>query len=133
MPRLARGESSFPPLPERGLPPAGVPPPGDERRPGQGEPVVRDSWQGPPGERAQPGVETHPGPAEDDLGDFPMTGKTRRLEEANQDRAEAAVRWEESDHRAQGSGLKVDAEAAKRDDQRLKDADRKIRQAEGRP
>jgi hypothetical protein len=62
-----------------------------------------------------------------------MNGKAKRVEQANQDRAEAAVRWEESDHRAQESGRASDAAEAARDDRALTDADRRIRKAQAGP
>lgn len=62
-----------------------------------------------------------------------MTEKAKRLEEANQERAEAAVRWEESDHQAQESTLASDAAEAARDDRALDSADRKIRRTEAGP
>lgn len=62
-----------------------------------------------------------------------MTEKSKRLNEANQERAEAAVRWEDADARASDSGKKSDAARADADDRVLDAADRKIKKIETEP
>jgi hypothetical protein len=58
------------------------------------------------------------------------TDKAKRLNAANQDRAEAAVQWEEAENRADESGRGVDQSAAEESDRKLKAADGKIKQIE---
>lgn len=62
-----------------------------------------------------------------------MTEKAKRLEAANQARAEAAVRWEESDSRAGETGRGSDQIKAAEDDRALEAADRKIKKIESEP
>ncbi len=62
-----------------------------------------------------------------------MTEKTKRLEAANQARAEAAVRWERSDDRAGETGRVSDKIKAAEDDRILTAADRRIKSIEPEP
>ena len=62
-----------------------------------------------------------------------MTDKAKRLEVANQERAEAAVRWEEADNKADETGRVSDKIKAERDDRVLDAADRKIKNIEAKP
>ncbi|HTW55288.1 MAG TPA: hypothetical protein VMG36_02420 [Thermoplasmata archaeon] len=62
-----------------------------------------------------------------------MTEKAKRLEASNQARAEAAVRWEDSDSRADETGRASDKETAAQDDRTLDAADRKIKKIESEP
>lgn len=62
-----------------------------------------------------------------------MVDKAKRLEVANQERAEAAVRWEDADAAADETGRVSDAVEAKKDDQALNAADRKIKNIETEP
>ncbi len=62
-----------------------------------------------------------------------MTGKAKRLEVANQERAEAAVRWEDADNTASETGRFSDAVKAAKDDGVLDAADRKIKKIEAEP
>jgi len=62
-----------------------------------------------------------------------MTGKARRLEAANQDRAEAAVRWEEAENTADETNQPADRSKAEADDRALAAADRKIKKIEQEP
>ncbi|MGA8543518.1 MAG: hypothetical protein WB947_08300 [Thermoplasmata archaeon] len=59
-----------------------------------------------------------------------MTDKAKRLEAANQERAEAAVRWEDADVRAGETGRVADQVKAAEDDRALDVADRKIKKIE---
>jgi hypothetical protein len=59
--------------------------------------------------------------------------KAKRLEAANQARAEAAVRWEDSDNRAGETGRVSDRIKAAEDDRNLDAADRKIKKIESEP
>jgi hypothetical protein len=56
-----------------------------------------------------------------------MSEKGRRLEAANFERAEAAVRWEAAENRADESGSTTDRIAANEQDRLLVVADRKIK------
>ncbi|MCI4339579.1 MAG: hypothetical protein L3J68_04530 [Thermoplasmata archaeon] len=62
-----------------------------------------------------------------------MTDKAKRLEAANQERAEAAVRWEDADNRASETGRDSDKIVADADDRALNAADRKIKKIESDP
>ncbi|MFZ0891069.1 MAG: hypothetical protein WB778_08810 [Thermoplasmata archaeon] len=62
-----------------------------------------------------------------------MTDKAKRLEAANQERAEAAVRWEEADNKADETGRVSDKIKADADDRALEAADRKIKKIEATP
>ena len=62
-----------------------------------------------------------------------MTDKARRLEAANQERAEAAVRWEAADNKAGETGRVSDKIKAEEDDRALDAADRKIKKIESKP
>lgn len=59
-----------------------------------------------------------------------MTEKTKRLEAANFERAEAAVRWEDADNKASETGRVSDKITADEDDRALDAADRKIKKIE---
>ena len=59
-----------------------------------------------------------------------MTDKAKRLEAANFERAEAAVRWEDSDNKAGETGRVSDEVRAEQDDRVLDAADRKIKRIE---
>jgi hypothetical protein len=59
-----------------------------------------------------------------------VTDKAKRLEAANQERAEAAVRWEEAENEADESGRTSDQTKAAADDIALAAADRKIKKIE---
>jgi hypothetical protein len=59
-----------------------------------------------------------------------VVDKVKRLEAANQERAEAAVRWEDADSRASETGRTSDAVKADEDDRALDAADRKIKKIE---
>ena len=59
-----------------------------------------------------------------------MPDKVKRLEAANLERAEAAVRWEDSDNEASETGRLPDKIKAAEDDQALEAADRKIKKIE---
>jgi hypothetical protein len=59
-----------------------------------------------------------------------MTDKAKRLESANFERAEAAVRWEESDNKASETGSGRDQAKADADDRALDAADRRIKKIE---
>jgi hypothetical protein len=61
------------------------------------------------------------------------TEKRKRLETANFERAEAAVRWEDADNRASETGSSSDQQKAAQDDSALDAADRKIRKIEAEP
>ncbi|MFY9716955.1 MAG: hypothetical protein WAK40_03350 [Thermoplasmata archaeon] len=62
-----------------------------------------------------------------------MPDKTRRLEAANQERAETAVRWEEAENHADETGRAADQAKASGEDRALAAADRKIKQIEEEP
>ena len=62
-----------------------------------------------------------------------MTARAKRLDVANQERAEAAVRWEDADNKASETGRVSDAITAERDDRALDAADRKIKKIEAEP
>jgi len=59
-----------------------------------------------------------------------MTDKAKRLDAANQERAEAAVRWEDADNTASETGGAADRAEAAKDDRALEAADRKIKKIE---
>jgi hypothetical protein len=59
-----------------------------------------------------------------------MPEKRERLENANFERAEAAVRWEEADNKASETGRTADKIDADAKDQALKAADLKIKRVE---
>jgi hypothetical protein len=59
-----------------------------------------------------------------------VTDKSKRLEAANQERAEAAVKWEDADSRASDTGRVADQAQAAEDDRALDAADRKIKKIE---
>jgi hypothetical protein len=59
-----------------------------------------------------------------------MPERSKRLEEANLERAEAAVRWEEAENEADETGQPSDAAKAEADDRALTAADRKIKSIE---
>ncbi len=62
-----------------------------------------------------------------------MVDKAKRLEAANFERAEAAVRWEDADHTAGETGRDSDKIQAAEDDRALDAADRKIKKIEAEP
>jgi hypothetical protein len=62
-----------------------------------------------------------------------MPDKRKRLEDANFERAEAAVRWEDADNRASETGRPSDAHLAQDRDRILEAADRKIKNIEAEP
>jgi hypothetical protein len=62
-----------------------------------------------------------------------VTGKGKRLEAANFERAEAAVRWEDADNTASETGRASDKTRAEEDDRTLIAADRKIKKIEAEP
>jgi hypothetical protein len=62
-----------------------------------------------------------------------VTDKAKRLEAANFERAEAAVRWEDADNKASETGRAADKAAAGADDRALDAADRKIKKIEAEP
>jgi hypothetical protein len=62
-----------------------------------------------------------------------MVEKTKRLEDANFERAEAAVRWEDAENRADETGSRTDAKRASAQDSALTAADRKIKDIEAEP
>jgi hypothetical protein len=62
-----------------------------------------------------------------------VTDKAKRLNAANQERAEAAVLWEDADNRASETGRGSDAVKADEDDRILDAADRKIKKIEAEP
>jgi hypothetical protein len=61
-----------------------------------------------------------------------VTGKAKRLEAANWERAEAAVRWEAADEKAETTGREADQIRAAEDDRALDAADRKIKKIEAK-
>jgi hypothetical protein len=62
-----------------------------------------------------------------------MVEKSKRLEAANFERAEAAVRWEDAENRADETGKGTDAQRASNEDSALRAADRKIKEIESEP
>jgi hypothetical protein len=62
-----------------------------------------------------------------------VTDKAKRLDAANQERAEAAVRWEDDANTADETGRPVDQSRAGHDDRALDAADRKIKKIEAEP
>ena len=56
-----------------------------------------------------------------------MPEKAKRLEAANFERAEAAVRWEDADNKASETGRQADKVEAAQDDVALDAADQKIK------
>ena len=62
-----------------------------------------------------------------------MPDKAKRLDTANQERAEAAVRWEDAANTADETGRSSDRAAAQQDDRALTAADRKIKKIESEP
>jgi hypothetical protein len=62
-----------------------------------------------------------------------MIEKSKRLDAANQERAEAAVRWESADNKATETGRPADIAEANADDHALEAADRKIKKIEDEP
>jgi hypothetical protein len=62
-----------------------------------------------------------------------VTDKAKRLEAANQDRAEAAVRWEDAENTADETGQPSDRTKAEGQDRALDAADRKIKKIEAEP
>jgi hypothetical protein len=54
--------------------------------------------------------------------------KPKRLEEANFERAEAAVRWEDAENTADATGRPADRIKAEDRDRELVEADRKIKE-----
>jgi hypothetical protein len=59
-----------------------------------------------------------------------VTDKAKRLEAANMERAEAAVKWEDADNTASETGRPADQVKAADDDRALEAADRKIKKIE---
>jgi len=62
-----------------------------------------------------------------------MQPKSQRLEEANQERAEAAVRMEDAENRAEETGTLADKIKAGEGDRALAAADGRIRAIEAEP
>ncbi|HLN50970.1 MAG: hypothetical protein ACLQD9_03590 [Thermoplasmata archaeon] len=62
-----------------------------------------------------------------------MSEKAKRLEAANQNRAEIAVRWEDDENTADETGRASDKAKAEADDRALAAADRKIKSIEKEP
>jgi hypothetical protein len=62
-----------------------------------------------------------------------MIEKAKRLEAANLERAEAAIRWEDADNHAEETGAMTDRIRAAKDDIALDAADRKIKKIEQEP
>lgn len=62
-----------------------------------------------------------------------MTEKAKRLEAANFERAEAAVRWENDANTADETGRPADKAQADADDRALDAADRKIKAVKAEP
>jgi hypothetical protein len=62
-----------------------------------------------------------------------MPDKPKRLEDAEFERAEAAVRWEDADHTAEESGRPADQSKAEGLDDALVAADRKIKKIQAEP
>jgi hypothetical protein len=62
-----------------------------------------------------------------------VTDKSKRLDAANQERAEAAVKWEDADSTATETGRPADEVKAAADDRALDAADRKIKKIEAEP
>ena len=65
--------------------------------------------------------------------DGTVIDKAKRLETANFERAEAAVRWEDADFTAGETGRSSDRIQAAEDDRALEAADRKIKKIEAEP
>lgn len=59
-----------------------------------------------------------------------VSDKAKRLDAANQERAEAAMRWEDADNTARETGGGADRIQAAEDDRTLDAADRKIKKIE---
>jgi hypothetical protein len=62
-----------------------------------------------------------------------MIPKSKRLEAANFERAEAAVRWEDAENTADETGRASDVVKAREDDRALTAAERKIKKIETEP
>lgn len=62
-----------------------------------------------------------------------VTDKAKRLEAANQNRAEAAVRWKDAENTADETGRGSDKVKAEENDRALTAADRKIKSIEKEP
>lgn len=62
-----------------------------------------------------------------------MIEKAKRLEAANLERAEAAVRWEDAENTAAETGSVSDTNKAERRDRALDAADGKIKDIEAEP
>ena len=62
-----------------------------------------------------------------------MTGKPKRLEAANVERAEAAIQWEVAENKADETGLASDKLEAEARDRALVAADRKIKDVKAAP
>jgi hypothetical protein len=62
-----------------------------------------------------------------------MPDKPKRLEDANFERAEAAVRWEDADHTASETGRVADQIQAQARGRALDAADQKIKNIEKEP
>jgi len=62
-----------------------------------------------------------------------VVDKVKRLEAANQERAEAAVLWEAADNQASETGRPSDEAKANETDRALNAADRKIKKIESEP
>lgn len=62
-----------------------------------------------------------------------VSEKAKRLESANFDRAEAAVRWEDAETTADETSRPADKRKAKARDRELDAADQKIRDIESEP
>ena len=62
-----------------------------------------------------------------------MPDRAKRLEAANQERAEAAVRWEDAANTADESGRASDETKAEAENRTLDAADRKIKKIESEP
>ncbi|HKN06126.1 MAG TPA: hypothetical protein VJ021_00785 [Thermoplasmata archaeon] len=62
-----------------------------------------------------------------------VDNKAKRLDAANQERAEAAVRWEDAANTADETGRASDESKAEGDNRALDAADRKIKRIEAEP
>jgi hypothetical protein len=62
-----------------------------------------------------------------------VDSKTKRLDVANQERAEAAVRWEDAANTADETGRASDETKSEEESRALKTADRKIKKIEAEP
>jgi hypothetical protein len=62
-----------------------------------------------------------------------MVDKVKRLDAANQERAEAAVLWEAAENKADETAAPADQSAALERDRALVAADRKIKRIESEP